>query len=150
MKRIIALMVAMLFVFAVTSISIAADEKKATTAPVEKKVDTKTEKKAEKKAEKKVKEKIQSVTGEVKAVDAVAKTITVAGKKKGDVVIIVDDKTLADVKAGDKVLVKYTTADGKNTAKSVMKQTSAKKDKKDVKKAEPKKEEPVKKEPAKK
>ena len=65
-----------------------------------------------------------SVSGEVAAVDTAAKTITVKGKK-ADVVITVDDKTLADVKAGDKVTAKYTTADGKNTAKSVVKKAAA-------------------------
>ena len=48
-------------------------------------------------------------------------------------VISVDDKTLAEMKTGTKVTVKYTTADGKNTAKSVT-----------VKKAGVKKTEPAK------
>lgn len=131
MKKIIALIVAVLFVFAVASVSIAAEEKKAAPAP------------AEKKAEKKAAEKVMQVTGEVAAVDAAAKTITVKNKK-GDVVIAVDDKTLADVKAGDKVTAKYTSADGKNTAKAVKKAAAAKKAE-PVKKEEPKKAEPAKK-----
>lgn len=110
MKKIIALIVAVVFVFAIASVSFAADK----AAPA-------AEKKAETaKAEKKVAAKIVQVTGEVAAVDAAAKTITVKGKK-GDVVITVDDKTLADVKAGDKVTARYATADGKNTAKKVTK-----------------------------
>jgi len=110
MKKIIALVAAVLFVFAITAVSFAAA-------------------------------KVVQVTGEVAAVDAAAKTITVKGKK-GDVVIAVDDKTLADVKAGDKVTAKYTTADGKNTAKAVKKDAAAKKAEKkaEEKKAEPKKE----------
>ena len=67
--------------------------------------------------------KVMQVIGEVAAVDAAAKTITVKkGHKKDDVVITVDDKTLADVKAGDRVTADYT-ADytGKYTAKSVKK-----------------------------
>ena len=130
MKKIIALIVAVLFVFAVGSVSSAADK----AAPA-------AEKKAEPaKTEKKAAAKVMQVTGEVAAVDAAAKTITVKGKK-GDVVITVDDKTLADVKAGDKVTAKYTTADGKNTAKSVKKAAA---EKKAEKKAETKKAEPAK------
>ena len=131
MKKIIALIVAVLFVFAVASISLAAEEKKM--EPAKKEAAP-----AKAKAEKKVAAKVMQVTGEVAAVDAAAKTITVKGKK-GDVVIAVDDKTLADVKAGDKVTAKYTTADGKNTAKAV--KVAKKAEKKAVeKKAEPKKE----------
>jgi len=129
MKKIIALIVAALFVFAVASVSLAADEKKA--APAKKEAAPAP---AEKKAEKKAVAKVMQVTGEVAAVDAAAKTITVKGKK-GDVVIAVDDKTLADVKAGDKVTAKYTTADGKNTAKSVIKKTAAAKKAAPAKKA---------------
>ena len=129
MKKIIALIVAALFVFAVASVSLAADEKKA--APAKKEAAPAP---AEKKAEKKAVAKVMQVTGEVAAVDAAAKTITVKGKKC-DVVISVDDKTLADVKAGDKVTAKYTTADGKNTAKSVIKKTAAAKKAAPAKKA---------------
>ncbi len=132
MKKIIALIVAMLFVFAVASVSIAAEAKKA--EPAKKEAAPAKEKKA----------KVVQVTGEIAAVDAAAKTITVKGKK-GDVVIGVDDKTLKDVKAGDKVTVKYSSADGKNTAKKVTK-AKAKAEKKAEKKAEPaKKTEPAKK-----
>ncbi|NCO83246.1 MAG: hypothetical protein COW90_09805 [Nitrospirae bacterium CG22_combo_CG10-13_8_21_14_all_44_11] len=127
MKKIIALIVAVLFVFAVASISLAAEEKKM--EPAKKEAAP-----AKAKAEKKVAAKVMQVTGEVAAVDAAAKTITVKGKK-GDVVIAVDDKTLADVKAGDKVTAKYTTADGKNTAKSVIKKTAAAKKAAPAKKA---------------
>jgi hypothetical protein len=78
--------------------------------------------------EKKAPAKIKQVTGEVTAVDAKAKTVTVKGKK-GDVTVSTDDKTkvtmgkemksVADVKVGDKVIVKYSEADGKNVAKSI-------------------------------
>lgn len=145
MKKIIALIVAVLFVFAVASVSIAAEEKKA--APAKKEAaPAPAEKKAEP-AEKKAAAKVMSVSGEVAAVDAAAKTITVKGKK-ADVVITVDDKTLADVdvKAGDKVKATYTSADGKNTAKSVVKKAAAKMEKmaEPEKKAEPMKAEPAK------
>jgi Cu/Ag efflux protein CusF len=114
MRKAIAIIVAVLFVFAVTSISFAAEEKKAEGAvSVEK-------------------PKVKQVTGEVKAVDTKAGTITVAKKMKGKVeetIVTVDNKTkimmgkekktLADVMAGDKVTAKYTEVDGKNVAKSV-------------------------------
>ncbi len=119
MKRSIALIIAVLFIFSVASIAVAADAKKPAPAP----------------AEKKAAPKRHTVTGEVTAVDAAAKTITVKSPKKGDVVISVDDKTLAEVKAGDKVKATYITADEKNTAKSV-KKVDAKK-KAETKKAEP-------------
>ena len=126
MKKIIALIVAVLFVFAVASVSFAADK----AAPA-------AEKKAEPaKAEKKVAAKVVQITGEVAAVDAAAKTITVKGKK-GDVVIAVDDKDLAAVKAGDKVTVKYATADGKNTAKKVTKAEKKAEKKAETKPAKP-------------
>lgn len=112
MKKAIAIIVAVLFVFALTSISFAAEKE---AAPV----------KAE---EKKAPEKVMSVTGDVVAVDAKAMTLTVKGKK-GDVALSTNDKTtvkmgkekkaLADVKVGDKVKVKYTEVDGKNIAKSI-------------------------------
>ena len=112
MKKAIVIIVAVLFVFALTSISFAA-EKMATPAKAE---------------EKKAPEKVMSITGDVVSVDAKAMTLTVKGRK-GDVALSTNDKTavrmgkdkktLADVKAGDKVKVKYTEVDGKNMAKSI-------------------------------
>ncbi len=114
MKKTIAIIVAVLFVFSIASIAIAAEEKKA------------EETKAAEKP------KIKQVTGDVKAVDAKAKTVTVTKKmrdKAMDTVVTVDDKTkimmdkekkaIADLKAGDKVKVKYTEIEGKNVAKSI-------------------------------
>jgi ribosomal protein S1 len=105
MKKAIAIIVAVLFVFALTSISLAAEKKAASEKP-----------------------KVKAVTGEVTAVDTKAGTITVKGKK-AEVTVTCDDKTkvkmgkevkaLADVMVGDKVTVKYTEVDGKNVAKSV-------------------------------
>jgi ribosomal protein S1 len=115
MKKAIAIIVSVLFVFAIASISFATEEKKAAPAPAA--------------AEKKAPAKVKQVTGEVTMVDAKAKTITVKGKK-GDVVVAADDKMMADVKAGDKVTVKYTEADGKNTAKSVKKAAAKMEEKK--------------------
>ena len=123
MKKAIAIIVSVLFVFAITSLSFAADATKAAPAPAEKKAAPAVEEKKAapaKAEEKKAPAKVKQVVGEVTAMDAKAKTITVKGKK-GDVVIAVDDKMMAAVKAGDKVVVKYTEADGKHTAKSVKK-----------------------------
>lgn len=133
MKKVIAIVVSLLFVLSVAGLSIAAEEKKAP-APAkveEKKADAPAAapaKAEEKKAEKKAPAKVMSVSGEVTAVDAKANTLTVKGKK-GDVMLTADDKTtvkigkdkksLGDVKAGDKATVKYSEADGKNVAKSI-------------------------------
>lgn len=129
MKRYLALIVAILFIFAISSVAIA-QEKPA--APAEKpKADVK-------KAEKAEKPKVKQVTGEVVAVDAAAKSITVKGKK-ADVTMTADPKLLEGVKVGDRVVAKYTVQDGKNVAKSVKKaaEKKAEKPKADVKPAEP-------------
>ncbi len=138
MKKAIAIIVSVLFVFAITSLSFAADEKKAAPAPAEKKAapakmeekkaPMAEEKKAPAKAEKKAAAKTKQVTGEVAAVDMKANTITVKGKK-AEMTVTCDDKTkvmmgkekkaCADVKVGDKVTVKSAEVDGKNVAKSV-------------------------------
>ena len=111
MKKVVSIVVALLFVFSITSLSFAVEGQKA--MPVEK-------------------PKVKQVTGDVKTVDVKAKTITVTKMMKDkaqETVVTVDDKTkimmdkekkaLADVKAGDKVTVKYTEVDGKNVAKSI-------------------------------
>lgn len=117
MKKTIAIVLSLVLMFAFTAVTFAAEK---AAAPAEKK------EAAPAKAVKK------QVTGEVSAIDAKAKTITVTKKVKDkaeDTVITVDDKMLADVKQGDKVTVKYMVADGKNTAKSV-KKAAAKAEKK--------------------
>jgi len=111
MKKVVSIVVALLFVFSITSLSFAVEGQKA--MPVEK-------------------PKVQRVTGDVKAVDMKAKTITVTKMIKGkaeETVVTVDDKTkimmdkekkaLADVKVGEKVKVIYTEVEGKNVAKSI-------------------------------
>ncbi len=127
MKKAIAIFVSVLFVFALASLSFAA-EKKAATAPaaVEKKeaVPVKAE---EKKAPAVV--KVKRISGEVIAVDATAGTLTVKSKKK-EVSLSADNKAvvkkgketkaLADVMVGDKVLVKYKEVEGKNIVKSIV------------------------------
>jgi FlaG/FlaF family flagellin (archaellin) len=120
MKKTITVVLSLLFILAVTTVTFA------TTAEKEKKKEVATEKKTEAAHEKKVVEK--HVAGDITAVDANAMTVTVKDKK-GDVTVTVDNttdikigkdkKTIADLKAGDKVKIKYHEADGKNTAKSI-------------------------------
>ncbi|MCL4477290.1 MAG: hypothetical protein M1508_13900 [Nitrospirae bacterium] len=151
MKKIIAIVVSVLFVLSVAGLSFAAEQKAAPAAPAEKKEAAPAAKKeaapakAEEKkpAEKKAPAKVKQVTGEVVAVDAKAKTLTVKGKK-GDVALSVDEKAaakLADVKVGDKVTVKYKETDGKNVATSIVGKKAAEKkmEKKEAAPAEKKK-----------
>lgn len=150
-KKVLSLVVALLFVLSVAGLSIAADEKKAAPAEAKKeaapaKAEAKKEAAPAAKAEaKKAPAKVQQVTGEVTAVDAKANTLTVKGAK-GDVALTADKatvkigkdkKSLADVKVGDKVTVKFSEADGKNVAKSVA-VAAAKAEKKAEKKEEKK------------
>ena len=121
MKKTIAIILVVLFALAMTSLSFAAEEKKTTPAPVAKKAEP-------------IKPAVtlKYVTGVVKAVDTVAKTVTVTKKVKGkevETAVIVDEKTsiamgknkkeLADVKVGNNVTVKYAEVEGKNVAKSI-------------------------------
>lgn len=113
MKKTILIIVAVLFIFALTSVSFAAEKKAEMAKPAEK-------------------PKVSYVAGKVKAIDTVAQTITIAKKAKGkeqETVVTVDEKTsitmgkakkmLADVKVGNNVTVKYSEVEGKNVAKSV-------------------------------
>jgi len=119
MKKAVSIILALLFVFAITSVSFAVEEKKAAPATEEKAVPVE-------------KPKVKQVTGDVKAVDMKAKAITVTKMMKGkaeETVATVDDKTkimmgeekkaLADVKVGEKVKVVYKEVEGKNVAKSI-------------------------------
>ena len=111
MKKVVSIIVALLFVFSITSLSFAVEGQK--TMPAEK-------------------PKVKQVTGDVKSVDMNAKTLSVVKIVRGkteETVVTVDDKTkirmgkekktLADVKVGNKVVAKYTEVEGKNLAKSV-------------------------------
>lgn len=112
MKKILSVVLSLIFVFALTSASFAEENKEAAAPAIAKKEEAK---------------RVQ-VTGEIAALDAAAKTFTVKGKK-GDVNLSVNDKTkikageetktLADLKDGIKVTVKYVEVDGKNMAKSI-------------------------------
>jgi hypothetical protein len=112
-KKAIVIIVAVLFTFALASVSLAVEKKTEMAKPSEM-------------------PKVNHVIGKVKTVDTAAQTLTVAEKIKGkekETVISVDNetsitmgkekKTLADLKAGNDVLVKYTEVEGKNVAKSV-------------------------------
>jgi hypothetical protein len=111
MKKAFAIVLSMIFVFAVSTLTFAAEEKKAATPA-----------KAEmKKAEKK------QITGDVTATDAKANTLTVkkgmeevkvTTSDKTTVMAGKDKKTLADIKVGDKVTVDFMT-DDKNTASKI-------------------------------
>jgi hypothetical protein len=100
MKKALAIIVSLLFVLSVVGLSFAKEKKHAT--------------------------KAMYVTGEVTAVDAAAKTLTIKGEK-GEVVLTTTDKTkfakgktLADVKVGDKLSAKYSEKDGNMMAWKVM------------------------------
>ena len=135
MKKILALIVSLMFAFSLTA-AFAADK-----AADIKAAPAKEDKKAELK---KAAEKKHQLTGEVKAVDAKAATITLKGKK--EMTFTADEKMLKDVKVGDKVVATYTEKDGKATATGIkaakvkaVKKVEAKKveTKKDEKPAEP-------------
>jgi Na+-transporting methylmalonyl-CoA/oxaloacetate decarboxylase gamma subunit len=117
MKKTMAFIVSFFLVFAFTGLSFA-QEKNAAPAPAKEEKQM-PEKKHAKKAG-------HSVRGEVTAVDATANTLTVKGKT-GESTFTTDEKTkfpkgktLADVKVGDKLTVKYSETDGKMVATSVM------------------------------
>lgn len=123
MRKTIAIIVVVLFAFAMSSLSFAVEEKKATPAPAAKKAEP---------AKPAEIAKVKYVSGVVKAADTAAQTITVIKKVKGkeeETVVTVDEKTsitmgkkkkeLADVKVGSNVTVKYAEVEGKNVAKSI-------------------------------
>ena len=83
--------------------------------------------------------KAMYVTGEVTAVDATARTLTIKGQD-GSVMLTTSDKTkfaegktLADVKVGDKLTAKYSEKDGKMMAWKVMKKEEMEKMEKEYK-----------------
>ena len=116
MKKVIVSVVALLFVLSVTGLSFAAEEKKAEPA-------------------KKEKTNVHQITGDVTAVDATAKTVTIKGKDK-DVTLGASGIKDLTVKVGDKVTARYTEKEGKMVAKSI-KAAKAKPKKEEAKPAEP-------------
>lgn len=147
MRKILSVVMSLVMLFAFTAVSFAA-EQEAAPAPA-----AKTEKME--KTHHARKAGLHKISGEVAAVDATAGTITVK-HKKGDVTISVDAKTkvkagkekksIEDVKAGEKVTVKYKEEDGKKVATAVYIKTA--KAAKKVKKAEKKQAAPMEKQEA--
>jgi ribosomal protein S1 len=135
MKKVISIIISVLFVLSVAGLSFAAEQKAAAAPEKKEAAPAKTE-------EKKAPAKVKHVAGEVAAVDAAAKTLTVKGKK-GDVALSVGEKAaakLADIKVGDKVTVMYNEMDGKNVATNItVRKHPAKMEKKEAPKAEEKK-----------
>jgi ribosomal protein S1 len=119
MRKARTILLSVLFAFVMSSLSLAVEEKKVESMPP-KPLKLQTAAKA------------QQITGEVSAVNALANSITVTKKIRDTVVeavITIDDKTkimkekedksFADIKIGDKVVVKYANVDGKNVAKNI-------------------------------
>lgn len=117
MKKIILLIVALVFTFSMTAF--AAEQVSDVKAPEVNKTDVK-------KADvKKHHHKRHFLRGEVKAIDAKAGSITIAGKK-GEKTVAADPAILKDVKVGDKVYVKTVKKDGKLTATKIKTATDKK------------------------
>lgn len=107
MQRVLGFIIAIMFVFACSDLSVASDEKG---------------------GNKKTRNRVKQITGEVTEVDGATKTLTVKGKKGVVVVALTDStkvtmdeavKTFSDVQPGDRVTVKYRESGGKPTAKSI-------------------------------
>lgn len=115
MKKIFSLVFSVLFVLSVAGLSFAEEQKAAAPAAP-----------APAAAPKKVeKMKTQNFTGDITAIDAAANTITLKDKDveltvtttaKTHVIVKGKRKSLSDLKAGDKVEVRYRAKDGKNKA----------------------------------
>jgi hypothetical protein len=106
MRKTIAVIISLLFIFALAPASFVAgaDELSAVT-------DNNKDKDKDKKKKKATShKKVKQVTGNVTAADAAAKYLTVDG-----ITIMADQRMLADIKRGDRVTVKYITR-GVNTA----------------------------------
>jgi|WetSurMetagenome_2_1015567.scaffolds.fasta_scaffold00035_14 Cu/Ag efflux protein CusF len=112
MKKIILLIVALVFTFSMTAY--AADKTADAKSPEAGKSDVN---KAD--VKKGHHSKRHFLRGEVKAVDSEAGSITIAGKK-GEKTVAADAALLKDVKVGDKVSVKVAKKDGKLTAVKIL------------------------------
>ena len=119
MRKAISILLSVIFAFFMISLSLAAEEEKTESIPPKPlKLQTAA--------------KVQQITGEVRAVNATAMSIIVTKKirdKIMETVVTIDNETkimkekenksFADIKIGDKVVVKYAKVDGKNMAKSI-------------------------------
>jgi hypothetical protein len=101
MRKAMSIFVVVLFVFALTSVSLPIGAKGAAAATGKKTTGHK---------------KIKQVSGEVTALDVEATTLIVEG-----ITIKADKKMLSDIKVGDKVTVKYFTKGG-NVAVLIIRQ----------------------------
>lgn len=144
MKKVLSLVAAMIMIFAFTAVSFAAEQGMAPSA-VEKKEAVPTMK-VEKKHHAKKTVRYHRIVGEVSAVDAGAGTLTVKHRKGETAVSLYtktrikygkEKKSLEDIKAGEKVTVRYKEESGKKVATSIYIWHAAKKAK-HVKKAEKK------------
>jgi len=126
MKKIFTTVTAVAFAFSVAGFAVAAEKAAApAAAPAAAKPAPAAEKAAPMAEKKTTKPKAQQVTGTVETVDAAAGTLTVKGRK-GNVDLKAGEKVkLADVKVGDKVVVKY--ADGTASSVKAVKAPKAKK-----------------------
>ena len=118
MKKVITILLSLLIAGAFISVSSAVSEQKTESSQFELKLQPAA--------------KIQQITGVIKALNVIDKSIAVTKKmrkKSIEAVIKIDDttkitkqnekQTLSDLKVGDMVVVKYIKADGKNVAKSI-------------------------------
>jgi ribosomal protein S1 len=119
MRKARTILLSVIFAFVMSSLSLAVEEKKAESMPPKPlKLQTAA--------------RVQQITGEVSTVNALTNSITITKKIRDTVVeavVTIDDKTkimkekenksFADIKIGDKVVVKYAKVDGKNMAKSI-------------------------------
>jgi hypothetical protein len=112
MKKIILLIVALVFTFSMTAFAV--DKTADVKSPEVNKSDVK---KAD--VNKRHHSKKHFLRGEVKAIDTKANSITIAGKKS-EKTLAVDAALLKDVKVGDKVVVKIAKKDGKLTATKII------------------------------
>lgn len=132
MRKALSLMLSLLCAGAFTAASVMAEEPAGGKAPMAKPA-------AEGKATPMKKGKMTSVKGEITDVDTAGNNVKVKEKDK-ELTINVTDKTmitagktkrsLADLKAGDKVVAKFTEEDGKMVARSIRVATAGKAEKK--------------------
>lgn len=113
MKKLVAFIMATIFTISFVALSFAEEQKSTTPVSIER-------------------PKVKQITGEVTSVDTKAMTVTVVKKMRDKVKEVVanvtdktkimmgkENKTLADLKVGDNVTMKYTESEGKNIAKSI-------------------------------
>jgi Cu/Ag efflux protein CusF len=111
MRKSITVLIAFVLIFGLSAVSFAAEK---TAAPAEKPATSM--------------EAVKKINGHIGTIDMKAGTLTVK-EKKAELTVVVDSetkilaghskKTLADLKSGEKIRVKYEIVDGKNIAKRI-------------------------------